>query len=159
MAWGTPSGSFGRAVEHIATVNPGLFARGDVLVRDGSLEEGKGFIIPGDEIGAVGLDGHRGRVGEHVAGHLLLDIERHQLSRERGMACHAEPCRGEEQGEGETGLAHKVYYTANKVAGSFASSAARAPPFAPSNASGGAGEMAAAGVGAIRAPWASRSGV
>jgi hypothetical protein len=98
----------GGAIEQIATIIPGHFARCDVLVREGSLGEGNGVIIPGDYIGAVGLGGHRGRVGEHVGGHLLLGTERHQLSRAGGVAGRAEPRRGEEQEEHETSPVHEV---------------------------------------------------
>ena len=75
----------GRAIERIPTVIPGPFACGDVAVKDGSIDSGKGLVIPGEYIGAVGLGGHRGRVGEHVGVHFVLWTERRSTVKPHGM--------------------------------------------------------------------------
>src|SRR3954452_2515239 len=105
----------GRAIEQIPTLVPGSCARRDVAVREGAIAAGGKVVIPGHHIGAVGLGGHRGSVGEDVGVHLLLGTERRQLG-ERAVACRAEPRRGEEQEERATSLVHKIMILLRRTA-------------------------------------------
>src|SRR3982751_2150115 len=104
---GVHGGGAGRAGEPNPTLVPGSCARRDVAVREGAFTGGK-VVIPGHHIGAVGLGGHRGSIGEDIAVYPLLGAEGHQLGREGAVARRAEPRRGEEQEERETSLIHKI---------------------------------------------------
>ena len=58
--------------------------------------------------GPAGLGAYHGRIGDDVGVEVLLGGDRHQLSRLGGVARLAEPCRGEEQEERDTGPVHEI---------------------------------------------------